>query len=154
MNAIIKLYELGEIARLNATGQSGLKQLNREALYFSIVYHNTYVKIFCHYPIIKEGKKTLYRRHLIRAFELNDLDHLNKWTAYNFVRALYEHFSGIHLNRIKDAIRYSSVSTANGEDGSESRSIMSEDTAVDGQDQDSPSLKKLVAITDPEKLAR
>ena len=80
-----------------------MNQLHREVLYFSISHDHTIVKIFGHYALI-EKDKTHFRQHIIKTFDLSDNDGRNRWTAYNFVRKLYEHFAPIHLQRIRDAI--------------------------------------------------
>ena len=50
--------------------------------------------------------RTYFHRHLIESFDLTARDGGNRWTAYNFVRKLYDHFAPIHLKRIRDAIPY------------------------------------------------
>lgn len=82
-----------------------MNQLHREVLYFSISHDHTIVKIFGHYPLIKEDK-THFHQHIIKTFDLSDNDGGDRWTAYNFVRKLYDYFAPIHLQRIRDAIPY------------------------------------------------
>ena len=81
----------------------GIDQLHKEILFFSISHDHTIVKIFGHYPFIKEGKAYFYR-HLIKNLDLSEGDGENRWTAYNFVRKMYDYFAPIHLQRIRDAI--------------------------------------------------
>ena len=105
INAILQLYQQGNRTCREPGAASGMKQLHREILFFSISHDHTFVKIFGHYPLIKEDK-TYFYRHLIESFDLTARDGGNRWTAYNFVRKLYDHFAPIHLKRIRDAIPY------------------------------------------------
>ena len=105
INAILQLYQQGEKTRRESGAASGIDQLHQEILFFSISHDHTFVKIFGHYPLIKEDR-TYFHRHLIESFDLTARDGGNRWTAYNFVRKLYDHFAPIHLKRIRDAIPY------------------------------------------------
>jgi hypothetical protein len=103
INAIIQLYRQGEETRRESGATSGVDLLHREVLFFSISHDHTIVKIFGYYPFIKEDKTHFYR-HLIESFDLTARDGGNRWTAYNFVRKLYDDFAPTHLKRIQDAI--------------------------------------------------
>ncbi|KAL9125007.1 MAG: hypothetical protein Q9217_005730, partial [Psora testacea] len=105
INAILQLYQQGERTRREPGAASRMNSLHREILFFSISHDHTFVKIFGHYPLIKEDK-TYFYRHLIESFDLTARHGENRWTAYNFVRKLYDHFAPIHLKRIQDAIPY------------------------------------------------
>ena len=105
IKAICGLYQKGEETRRESGAASGIDQLHRKILFFSISHDHTTVKIFGHYPLIREDK-THFHRHLIEGFDLIARDGGNKWTAYNFIRKLYDHFAPIHLRRIQDAIPY------------------------------------------------
>ena len=105
INAILQLYQQGNRTCREPGAASGMNQLHREILFFSISHDHTIVKIFGHYPLIKEDK-TYFYRYLIESFDLTARDGGNRWTAYNFVRKLYDHFAPIHLKRIRDAIPY------------------------------------------------
>lgn len=61
------------------------------------------VKIYGHYALIGKDKST-FHRHLVHSFDITAYDGKNRWTAYNFVRKLYDHFAPIHLKRIRDAV--------------------------------------------------
>lgn len=61
------------------------------------------VKIYGHYVLVGKDKST-FHRHLVRSFDITDYDGKNRWTAYNFVRKLYDHFAPIHLKRIQSAV--------------------------------------------------
>jgi len=61
------------------------------------------VKIYGHYALIK-GNETTFHRHLIHSFDFTAYDGKNKWTAYEFVRKVYDHFAPIHLKRIQSAV--------------------------------------------------
>lgn len=78
--------------------------LHREILAFTISHDHSTVKIYGHYAFLTEGGKTTFHRYLIRHYAIRDQDGKERWTAYNFVRNVYEHFAPSHLRRIKDAI--------------------------------------------------
>lgn len=61
------------------------------------------VKIYGHYALI-EGAEITFHRHLIRSFDFTECDAENRWTAYKFVRKVYDHFAPIHLKRIQSAV--------------------------------------------------
>ncbi|KAL9130099.1 MAG: hypothetical protein Q9217_001615 [Psora testacea] len=108
VNAILQLY--GTVSRA--------EQLHRKVLVFSISHDHCTVKIYGHYALIKD--KTTFHRHLIHSFDLTAYGGQNRWTAYNFVRKIYDHFAPIHLERIRDAVALF---------GPASESVMSTDTA-------------------------
>ena len=68
------------------------KELHREILTFSISHDHRSVRIYGHYPVIEEDKTTFYR-HLIHTFDFTALDGREKWTAYKFVKNVYDHYS-------------------------------------------------------------
>ncbi len=68
------------------------KDLDREVLAFSISHDHRCVRIYGHYPVIKEGKTTFYR-HPIHEFSFTALDGKEKWTAYKFVKNIYDNHS-------------------------------------------------------------
>ena len=105
IDAILRLYRQGDKARQESEIPPGANQLYREPLFFSISHDHTLVKIYSHYPVIKEDKTNNYR-HLIKSYDLNEDDGKNRWTAYNFFRKLCDDFAPIHLQRIRDAILY------------------------------------------------
>lgn len=76
-------------------------EVHREILAFSVSHDNSSVRIYGHYPVI-DGEDTRYYRRLIRAFFLDD--GIEKWTAYRFIKNLYEIWMPEHLNRICSAI--------------------------------------------------
>lgn len=78
-------------------------ELHRKILVFSVSHDHSLVNIYGHYALIKGGKFT-FHRHLIRSFTIADSDGQNRWTTYNMVRKIYDHFAPIHLKRIRDAV--------------------------------------------------
>ena len=139
------MYLHEEKAREEPRVVSRINQLHREVLFFSISHDHTIVKIFGHYPLIEKDKIN-FRQHIIKTFDLSDNDGRNRWTAYNFVRKLYDHFAPIHLQRIRDAISYlpepssesmSLVSIDNG-----SSELNSQETAIDATSQNTLTYKK------------
>ena len=65
------------------------KELHREILAFSISHDHRSVRIYDHYPVIKEDKTTFYR-HPIHDFSFTALDSKEKWTAYKFTKNVYD----------------------------------------------------------------
>lgn len=68
------------------------KELNRQILAFSISHDHKSVRIYDHYPVI-EGDKANFYRHPIREFSFTEQDGKEKWTAYKFVKNVYDHYS-------------------------------------------------------------
>jgi hypothetical protein len=65
------------------------KEIDREILAFSVSHDHQNVRIYGHYPVIKE-KDTEYYRHPIRAFSFTELDGKEKWTVYGFTKNVYD----------------------------------------------------------------
>ena len=74
------------------------KELDREILAFSISHDHRSVRIYGHYPVI-EGDKTTFYRHPIHEFSFTAQDGKKKWTAYKFVKNVYDHHS-LKLHRM------------------------------------------------------
>ena len=68
------------------------KELDREILTFSISHDDRSVRIYGHYPVIKEDKTTFYR-HPIHEFGFKALDGKEKWTTLKFVKNVYDYYS-------------------------------------------------------------
>ena len=68
------------------------KELDREVIAFSISHDDRYVRIYGHYPVI-EGDKTTFYRYAIHDFTFTALEGKEKWTAYKFVKNVYDHHS-------------------------------------------------------------
>ena len=104
------------------------------------------VKIYGHYALTKTAKIT-YHRYLIHSYDLSAYDGKDKWTAYNFVRKVYDHFAPILLKIIRDAIpnlrkpdSESFMSIANSEN--ESELLNSQETPSAPASQDNTVFKK------------
>ena len=68
------------------------KELAREILTFFISHDHRSVRIYGHYPVIESDKISFYR-HPIHTFDFTALDGKEKWTAYKFVKNVYDHHS-------------------------------------------------------------
>lgn len=66
------------------------KELDREILALSISHDHRSVRIYGHYPVIEENKYSFYR-HPIHDFSFSAQDGKEKWTAYKFVKNVYDH---------------------------------------------------------------
>lgn len=64
-------------------------ELDRDILVFSVSHDHSVVRIYGHYPVIQGNKITFYR-HSIRKFDFSDGE--NKWTAYKFIKNVYDFY--------------------------------------------------------------
>jgi hypothetical protein len=103
VNAILQLYREAETFREESRSVSRAEELHRKILIFSISHDHIWVNIYGHYALI-DGAKITFHRHPIRSFNLTDRDGNDRWTAYKFVRKVYDHFAPIHLKRIQSAV--------------------------------------------------
>ncbi|KAK3398746.1 hypothetical protein B0T20DRAFT_411910 [Sordaria brevicollis] len=78
-------------------------EVNRQILAFSISYNQNFVCIYGHYPVIN-GKDTKYYRHPIHEFSFTSLEGKEKWTAYRFVKNVYDIWAPDHFKNICSAI--------------------------------------------------
>jgi hypothetical protein len=79
------------------------KELHREILAFSISHDDRTVRIYGHYPVINRKDTTFYR-HSIRTFDFTELDSKEKWTAYKFIKNVYDTWMPTHFKRICSVI--------------------------------------------------
>ena len=79
------------------------KELHREINGFSISHSDVDVRIWGHYAVI-DGDDVKYYRHPIRKFDFTELNGKEKWTAYTFVRNIYDLWLPKHFERICDII--------------------------------------------------
>ncbi len=79
------------------------KELHREILAFSVSHDHRTVRIYGHYPII-DGKKTTFYRHPIKMFDFTSEDGKEKWTAYKFIKNVYDMWMPTHFKRICSVI--------------------------------------------------
>lgn len=92
-NAFIQLYR----------SVSRESELHGKILVFSILHNQGMAKFYAHYAMIRRENIT-FHRFLIHGFLFTALDGREKWTTYRFVRKLYDTFSPLHLERIRDVI--------------------------------------------------
>ena len=92
-NAVVELYRL--VSRQD--------ELNHKILTFSISHDNEAVRIYGHYPLIKENN-TLFYRHPIDKLDFTRMDGKEKWTPYTFTRNVYDKFYPIHYERLCSAV--------------------------------------------------
>lgn len=79
------------------------KELHREIIAFSVSHDHRSVRIYGHYPII-DDKKTIFYRHPIHTFDFTALDGKEKWTAYKFIKNMYDVWMPIHFKRLCSVI--------------------------------------------------
>ena len=79
------------------------KELNRKILVFSISHDHRSVRIYGHYFVI-EGIKITFYRHSIHEFSFTALDGKEKWTAYKFIKNVYDIWMPSLHKRICSAI--------------------------------------------------
>lgn len=79
------------------------KEIDREILAFSVSHDHRTVRIYGHYPVIKEEKTTFYR-YPIRTFDFTELEGKDKWTAYKFTKNVYDTWVPNHFKRLCSVI--------------------------------------------------
>ncbi|KAF2001131.1 hypothetical protein P154DRAFT_490438 [Amniculicola lignicola CBS 123094] len=79
------------------------KEVDREILAFSVSHDHQSVRIYGHYPVIKE-KGTAFYRYPIRKFDFTELEGKDKWTAYKFTKNVYDVWMPIHFKRLCSVI--------------------------------------------------
>lgn len=79
------------------------KELDQEILAFSISHDHRTVRTYGHYTLI-DGNNTTFYRHPIHRFDFTALDGKEKWTAFKFVRNVYNVWMPMHSNRICSTI--------------------------------------------------
>ena len=76
------------------------KELHREINGFSRFHSDVDVRrIWGHYAVI-DGDNVKYYRHPIRKFDFTELNGRERWTAYTFVRNIYDLWLPKHFKRI------------------------------------------------------
>ncbi|KAL8702789.1 MAG: hypothetical protein Q9201_004044 [Fulgogasparrea decipioides] len=79
------------------------KEIDREILAFSVSHDHSSVRIYGHYPVIKEEKTTFYR-YPIHKFDFTVFDGKDKWTAYKFTKNVYDTWVPNHFKRLCSVI--------------------------------------------------
>lgn len=78
-------------------------EVHRQILAFSVSHDYRSVRIYGCYPVI-DGKNTKYYRHPVHTFDFTTLDGKEKWTAYQFIKNVYDIWMPKHFERITSAI--------------------------------------------------
>lgn len=78
-------------------------ELHGEINCFSVSHNDEAVRIYGHYAMIN-GTETTFHRRAIRKFNFTDLKGKEKWTAYAFVKNVYDIWVPTHFKRICAAI--------------------------------------------------
>lgn len=78
-------------------------ELNREILAFSISHDHSSVRIWGHYPVIERDKSIFYR-HPIHKFDFTALEGKERWTAYKFIKNVYDKWMPIQFKKICSAV--------------------------------------------------
>jgi hypothetical protein len=100
VRAIIELYQ-------NAFGAQSdrVKKLYGQVLVFTVSHNDRQAKLYGHY-VVDGGRSDgmlEFRRHLIKTCSFIDDGGAARFTAYGFVRNVYEKFAPDHLKRITEA---------------------------------------------------
>lgn len=93
VRAIVELFRLVNRA----------EELHREVLAFSVSHDNETVRIYGHFPVI-EGTKITYWRYPLRKYDFTERKGMEKWTAYTFMKNVYDIWMQTHFKRICAAI--------------------------------------------------
>ncbi len=95
VNAIIQLCR--------TAGEDSAQSLSGHILVFSISHDNERVKIYGHFPIIRDGRTT-FHRYYVHDYSLDGHYGRDRNTGSNFTRAVYRDFYPLHLQRIQQAV--------------------------------------------------
>ncbi|KAI9162962.1 hypothetical protein HJFPF1_04557 [Paramyrothecium foliicola] len=79
-------------------------EVDRRILAFSISHDDLSVRIYGHYPVMCGQEITEYYRHTIHRFDFTALEGKEKWTAFRFVRNVYDLWMPDHFRNICSAI--------------------------------------------------
>ncbi|KND87240.1 hypothetical protein TOPH_08104 [Tolypocladium ophioglossoides CBS 100239] len=79
------------------------KELDRKVLGFSVSHDHRIVRLYGHYPVV-EGKDTKFYRNPIRTFDFTDLEGKDRWSAYRFVKNVYDLWMPKHFRLLCSAI--------------------------------------------------
>lgn len=79
------------------------EELHREVLAFAVSHDHETVRIYGHFPVI-EGTKTTYWRYPLRKYDFTERKGMEKWTAYTFMKNVYDIWMPTHFKRISSAI--------------------------------------------------
>ena len=118
VRAIVELFQLVNRA----------EELHREVLAFSVSHDHETARIYGHFPVI-EGTKITYWRYPIRKYDFTERRGMEKWTAYTFMKNVYDIWMPTHFKRICSAIddlpaeQKSEVSVASGQQISETTGL-------------------------------
>lgn len=86
-------------------------ELHQKIVAFFISHDKTYVRIYGHYALIKDGAAKFYR-HPIKEFCFTSEEGKDKWTAYRFTKNVYFEFMPKLLKLIRSAIDKLPLDTA------------------------------------------
>ncbi|WPG98973.1 Hypothetical protein R9X50_00177500 [Acrodontium crateriforme] len=95
VNAIVQLYR--------AVDTDMAKTLSGQILVFSVSHDNERVKIYGHFPLIRNGKIT-FHRYYVDDYSLDSHYGRDRDKGSNFTRAVYRIFYPRHVQRIRDAL--------------------------------------------------
>lgn len=79
-------------------------ELDRQILAFSVSHDHNMVRIYGHYAAITENDVKFYRHPIKVDFSFSAGQGREKWTAYRFIRNVYNIWMPIHLKTIRSAI--------------------------------------------------
>lgn len=95
VNAIVQLYR--------AVGNDMAETLSGHILVFSVSHDNERVKIYGHFPLIRDGKVT-FHRYYVDDYTLDGHYGRDRDKGSNFTRAVYHTFYPKHVQRIQAAL--------------------------------------------------
>ena len=78
-------------------------EIDRKILAFSVSHDHRSVRIYGHYAVI-DGSRTMFYHYPIHTFDFTSLDGREKWTAYKFIKNVYDTWMPIHFERLCSAI--------------------------------------------------
>lgn len=73
--------------------------VDRKILAFSVSHDWKMVQIYGHFARIS-GPKTTYHRQLISVYDMRAVSSKERWTSFDFITSLYQHWVPEHLRRL------------------------------------------------------
>ena len=119
MRAVTELYSLLGMTRL----------IDRQILAWSVSFDHSTVRVYAHYPVLREGFDPRYHRKLVMSMvytaaggdggEDEEGSEERFWRTYWFIKAVYEEWSQKQYERIAWALDHIGVATVPEEGGSD-----------------------------------
>lgn len=78
-------------------------EIDRKILAFSVSHDHRSIRMYGHYAVI-DGPETMFYHYSINTFDFTAFDGREKWTAYKFIKNVYDTWMPFHFKRLCSAI--------------------------------------------------